>query len=162
MDWITKKRLARQNYKAKTHGGDQFLGMEVKQSEDGHITLGQTAFAERIVSRYNMTDAFPVSTPFALNRIVSSSAPPNILAFPYRSAVGSLNYLAVATRPDISFAVGVAGRSLENPGSKEVAEVKRIIRYVNGSAGLELNFPGEALVVDGYCDADYAGDVITR
>lgn len=32
----------------------------------------------------------------------------------------------------------------------------------NGSAGLVLNFPGDATVVSGYCDAEYAGDVMTR
>lgn len=39
------------NFMVKTHGCDQFLGKEVNQYEDGHISLGQRAYAERIVSR---------------------------------------------------------------------------------------------------------------
>lgn len=35
---------------------------------------------------------------------------------PYASAVGSLMYVIVCTRPDISQAVSVVSRYMENPG----------------------------------------------
>ena len=35
---------------------------------------------------------------------------------PYRQLVGALMYLAVATRPDIAYTVGVLGRFSSNPG----------------------------------------------
>ena len=35
---------------------------------------------------------------------------------PYASAVGSLMYAQVCTRPDIAYAVGVLGRYQSNPG----------------------------------------------
>ncbi|GJT06841.1 putative RNA-directed DNA polymerase [Tanacetum coccineum] len=38
------------------------------------------------------------------------------LAFPYASAVGSLMYVMVCTRPDLAHAVGVVSRFLSNPG----------------------------------------------
>ena len=37
---------------------------------------------------------------------------------PYSSAVGSLMYAMVCIRPDISHAVGVVSRFLENPGKE--------------------------------------------
>lgn len=153
-----------QHFNLKTHGGDQFLGMEVKM-EEGHIALGQRAFAERIVRQYHMADSFPVSTPFNPNRsLVSSSSHSSAVpvTFPYRQAVGSLNYLAVATRPDIAYAVGVAARFLANPDAAAVNLVKDIIRYVKGTVAYELRFEEGEITLDGYCDADYAGCPRTR
>jgi len=37
-------------------------------------------------------------------------------AVPYRELVGKLLYLAIAMRPDITYAVGVLCRFVENPG----------------------------------------------
>lgn len=150
-------------FQIKTHDGDQFLGMEVQANAEGHIRIGQRAYAERVVERYRMESSFPVSTPVDHNRVPClSSNSRSASEFPYRSAVGSLNYLSVATRPDISFAVGVAGRYMERPNQTHVRQVKRIISYLKGTAELELVMPGDPLSLAGYCDADYGGCVDTR
>lgn len=105
-----------------------------------------------------------MSTPFDHNStIVPSSISSDQVAFPYREAVGSLNFLATVTRPDIAFAVGVAGRHMQNPNHLDVRVVKRIMRYVKGTLdyALRYKFKKEVVLV-GYCDADYAGDTETR
>ena len=51
---------------------------------------------------------------------------------PYREAVGSLMYLAIATRPDIAYAVGVLARFSSNPGLAHWAAVKHLFRTVSG------------------------------
>ena len=56
----------------------------------------------------------------------------------YRELVGKLLYLAVATRPDISYAMGVLCRFIENPGREHWSAAKRILRYLKGSIGLKL------------------------
>ena len=58
-------------------------------------------------------------------------------------AVICLNFLAVVTRPDIAYAVGVAGRSLQHPGPADVRLVKRILRYLKGTMDYELRYKGE-------------------
>ena len=49
---------------------------------------------------------------------------------PYASALGSLMYTQVCTRPDISFIVKVLGRYLSNPGMDHWIAVKRVMRYL--------------------------------
>ncbi|GJV96651.1 hypothetical protein Tco_1548228 [Tanacetum coccineum] len=49
---------------------------------------------------------------------------------PYASAVGSLMYAMVCTRPDLAHAVGVVSRFLSNPGKKHWETVKWIFRYL--------------------------------
>ncbi|XP_071572364.1 uncharacterized protein [Temnothorax nylanderi] len=83
--------------------------------------------------------------------------------FPYREAVRSLNYIALISRPDISYAVNTLARFLNNPSDLHWKAVKHVIRYLKGTIGLLLCYNGkteEGLV--GYCDSDYAGDVTER
>ena len=56
----------------------------------------------------------------------------------YRELVGTLLYLTVATRPNISYTVGVLCRFAENPGPLHWAAVKHVLRYLRGSVGLKL------------------------
>ncbi|XP_074282695.1 secreted RxLR effector protein 161-like [Silene latifolia] len=51
---------------------------------------------------------------------------------PYASAVGSIMYAQVCTRPDIAYAVGVLGRYQSNPGSDHWKAAKKVLRYLQG------------------------------
>lgn len=48
----------------------------------------------------------------------------------YSSAVSSLMYTQVCTRPDIAIIVGVHGRYLSDPGFMHWQEVKKVFRYL--------------------------------
>lgn len=81
---------------------------------------------------------------------------------PYSSAVGSLMYAMVCTRPDIAHAVGVVSRFLSNPGKQHWEAVKWILRYLRGTSNLCLSFGNGEPVLEGYTDADMAGDLDHR
>jgi len=78
--------------------------------------------------------------------------------FPYASAVGSLMYAMVCTRPDIAHAVGVVSRYMNNPGKEHWMVVKWILRYLRGTTNQEICFGGLDIPLQGYVDADMAGD----
>jgi hypothetical protein len=75
---------------------------------------------------------------------------------PYREAIGSLMYVAVATRPNIAFAVSALSQFLSNPGRAHWEAVKRIFKYLSGTKTLELTYGGERHGLEGYTDADGA------
>ncbi|XP_068644922.1 secreted RxLR effector protein 161-like [Aristolochia californica] len=80
----------------------------------------------------------------------------------YRQLVGSLIYLTL-TRPDISYAVGVMSRYMQDPKKPHLEAVCRILRYVKSTIDYGLVYKkGEDCKLVGYCDADYAGDHDTR
>ena len=81
---------------------------------------------------------------------------------PYASAVGSLMYAMVWTRPDIAHAVGVVSRFMENPGKEHWQAVKWILRYLRGTSSHTLCFKGTDASLQGYVDSDMAGDKDTR
>jgi hypothetical protein len=53
---------------------------------------------------------------------------------PYESAVGSLMYAMVCTRPDIAHTVGVLSRYMSKLGKEHWTTVKRVFRYLHGTA----------------------------
>ena len=82
---------------------------------------------------------------------------------PYNSAVGSLMYAAIATRPDIAASVSALCRFMKNPGRVHWTAVQRVLAYLRGTASMPLAFNGsKGIVPHGYCDADWAGDRDTR
>ncbi|MCO5567243.1 hypothetical protein L7F22_020932 [Adiantum nelumboides] len=81
---------------------------------------------------------------------------------PYSSAVGSLMYATVATRPDIAFAMGVVSHYIANPGKKHWDAVKHFLRYLKGTTNKCLCFKNSEASMVGYTDADYAGCLDTR
>lgn len=54
-----------------------------------------------------------------------------------REALGKLLYLSIATRPDISYAVGVLCRFSENPGQEHWAALKRVLRYLSSRSVIQ-------------------------
>ena len=139
-----------------------FIGQEITRKENGDIILSQESYCGRVLERFHMGEAHPKGTP-TTNSLSFVKSPESAPSFPYREAVGSLLYLAVWSRPDLAFAVGVSSRHLENPTEEDVLRVKRIFRYLVGTKGFALRFPargGEELI--GYCDSDFAGDTEER
>lgn len=76
--------------------------------------------------------------------------------------VGALLYLSTGSRPDIAYAVGLASRKLENPSREDFVALKRILRYLKGTADHGLAYqPGYELDIVSYSDADHGGDLQT-
>ncbi|KAL6315899.1 hypothetical protein AAG906_013243 [Vitis piasezkii] len=80
----------------------------------------------------------------------------------YASAVGSLMYVMVCTRPDIAYAIGVVSCFLSNLGRLHWEADKWIMRYLRGTSTLKLTFGSGKPILVGYTDLDMAGDVDNR
>ena len=73
---------------------------------------------------------------------------------PYQSAVGSLMYAMLGTRPDIAYAVGAVSQYNSDPGKAHWIAVKRIFRYLKGTMNFSLKYKGSDMQLLGYSDAD--------
>lgn len=102
----------------------QILGMRItRDRKNNKLWLSQHNYIEKVLERFNMSNCKPVSTPLATHFKLNSDKCPTsekdkeeMKKVPYASAVGSLMYAMVCTRPDIAHAVGVVSRFLSNPG----------------------------------------------
>ena len=114
-----------------------YLGMEIIQ-KSSKIFIRQTAYVKKVLQKFNMQDARPVSTP--AENVQTSSIKSNYVKFPYREAIGSLMYLAIATRPDIAFAISYFSRFMDSFNEEHVAGVKRIFKYLCGTIEQGIEF----------------------
>ena len=78
---------------------------------------------------------------------------------PYASAIGSIMYAMLCTRPDVCLAISLAGRYQSNPGVDHWTVVKNILKYLKRTKDMFLVYGGdEELVVKGYIDASFDTD----
>ncbi|RVX00778.1 Retrovirus-related Pol polyprotein from transposon TNT 1-94 [Vitis vinifera] len=83
--------------------------------------------------------------------------------FPYASAVGSLMYAQVCTRPDIAYIVGMLGRYLSNPSMDHWKKAKWVMRYLQRTKAYMLTYRRSShLEIVGYSDSDFAGCLDSR
>ena len=139
-----------------------FLGLEVDRTHEG-IFLCQQKYAKDLLKKFGMLECKPISTPMEPNAKMCEHEGKDLKdATMYRQLVGSLLYLTF-TRTDISYAVGVMSRYMQNPKKPHLEAVRRILRHVKGTIDYGLLYKkGEDYKLVGYCDADYVGDHDTR
>ena len=62
---------------------------------------------------------------------------------PYASAIGSLMYAMLCTRPDVSLAISMAGRFQSNPAVDHWTVVKNILKYLKRTKEMFLVYGGD-------------------
>ena len=124
------------------------LGCEVKHEEEtGTSYLTQFQYTKKAIEKFFGPDLKPCDTPADVNVILSKSMSPKteedrakVKNIPYREAVGTLLWLSLGTRPDISYAVSQVAKYNDCYGIKHWEAVKRIFRYLKGSMDLGLKY----------------------
>ncbi|CAM9000245.1 unnamed protein product [Rhodiola kirilowii] len=139
-----------------------FLGIQVRQLENG-TEISQQKYLGEVVNKYGFGGSKHVNTPSSPNEsLTKDDGSPKTDATRYRGMIGSLLYLT-ASRPDIMFSVCQCARFQAEPRESHVKAVNRILRYLKGTEKLVLWYPRvKSLRLEGYTDADFAGDRTDR
>ncbi|GKB01758.1 putative ribonuclease H-like domain-containing protein, partial [Tanacetum coccineum] len=139
-----------------------FLGLQVKQKEDG-IFISQDKYVAEILKKFDFVSVKTASTPIETQKpLVKDEEASDVDVHLYRSMIGSLMYLT-ASRPDIMFAVCACSRFQVNPKTSHLSAVKRIFRYLKGKPKLGLWYPRvSSFDLEAYSDSDYAGANLDR
>ena len=168
------KAMLRSEFEMKDLGAaKRLLGMDIhRDRSQGMLWLSQSHYIEKVLVRFHMSQAKPVSTPLAAHFRLSTSSESldaeeevYMSRVPYASAVGSLMYAMVCTRPDIAHAVSVVSRFMSKPGKEHWKAVQWIFRYLRGTSNYGLMFDKRTAnlgQVVGYSDSDFAGDLDER
>ena len=126
----------------------KILGMEItRDRKSGLLFLSQHNYINKVLQRFNMHDSKPVSTliapHFKLSAAQCSSSDEDVeymSKVSYSSAVGSLMYAMVCSRPNLSYAISLVSKYMSNPGKEYWKTVQRIFRYLRGTTDSCLKF----------------------
>ncbi len=135
------------------------------------ISLSQTAFIDKVMNCFNLSDAYLCNTPMVTGLVLrrpDKTAPvlPEVLEWqaqtPYHALVGTLNYITVATHPDIAFAVGCLSLAIDCYTPDHWSAAIRVIHYLKGTRTMGLTLGGtNPLRLVRYSDSDYANCPVT-
>ncbi|KAL8133959.1 hypothetical protein AgCh_009144 [Apium graveolens] len=109
-----------------------------------------------------MQDCSTASTPMTTITKLDKDTGASLDITNYRGMIGSLLYLTVS-RPDITYATCLCARFQADPREPHLIAVKRIFKYLKGTADLGLWYPRESnFKLIGYSDAYFARYKIDR
>uniref|UniRef100_A0A2N9EQW2 Reverse transcriptase Ty1/copia-type domain-containing protein n=1 Tax=Fagus sylvatica TaxID=28930 RepID=A0A2N9EQW2_FAGSY len=147
------------------------IGIKIHRDRfQGILGLSQETYINKVLKRFRMNDCSPSVAPIVKgDRFNLNQCPKNDLEreqmknIPYVSAVGSLMYAQVYTRPDITFAVGMLGRYQSDPGLDHWRAAKKVMRYLQGTKDYMLMYRWtDNLEVIGYSDSNFVGCIDSR
>ena len=133
------------------------------------LGLSQASYIDEILARFSMQDFKKGFVPFRVGSSLSVNQRPKtpteierMRGIPYASAVESLMYAMLCTRPDICFVIGMVSRYQSDPGKEHWIVVKHIFKYFRRTRDYMLVYQDESLVPIGYTDSDFQSVVESR
>ena len=151
-----------------------FLGCHIVRDREKRVMyMSSVGKIDALVEKFGLSgDTRPVETPMSKSFLptvrtaesgeADGSGMPLEPGHRYCELIGSLLYLANTTRPDIAQAVGVLSRYRGTPTTSHMNEALRLLRYLKGTREYTLRLGGDHIPLEGFVDADYAGDLDTR
>jgi len=146
----------------------QIVGIEIQRNQEKkELKISQTRYVESILTKQGLENANTVSTPLDPTEKIKSvekSSEKGDRSNNYASLIGSLMYAAIATRPDIAYAVNRLASYTANPEMSHWTAAKRILRYLKGTKDLGIIYKIKYSKnrrendVTGYSDASFANN----
>ncbi|KAJ9539160.1 hypothetical protein OSB04_031893 [Centaurea solstitialis] len=144
------------------------LGIKIYRNRSKRlIGLSQSTYIDKILKKFRMDESkkgfIPMQHGIVLSKTqcpVSSQDQDKMKLVPYASAIGSIMYAMLCTRPDVAYSVSVTSRYQQNPGEPHWVAVKNILKYLRRTKEMFLVFGGseDEISVNGYSDASFQTD----
>jgi hypothetical protein len=137
-------------YEMKCLGEPQwFLGIRIiRNRETRRIWLCQDSFMEKIASKFipkhrqgKPRPSTPLPATFQRARYEGQAS--ENMTYRYQQRVGSVNYPAVVTRPDVAKAASLLSEHLQNPAPSHLEAADHCIEYLHGTRYLGIEYNGE-------------------
>jgi hypothetical protein len=126
----------------------QLLGMHITRNRSARIiSIDQSKYLRDVLAKHGMTDAKRSSLPMDpgfLAALAHITSPPltGVVKDVYPSVLGSLQYAAACTRPDVSTALSILGSAQASPTDAHLHALKKVLRDLHGTIDMRLTLGG--------------------
>jgi Reverse transcriptase (RNA-dependent DNA polymerase) len=148
------------------------LGIEISRNRAARtLSLSQSGYVRDLLKRHDMGECNAVLTPVEKGVVQRKSVEDYVAAAEmtkrYQSIVGAVMYAMCCTRPDIAFTISTLSQYSSNPDKLHWRGLQHLLRYLKGTIDHKLTYQGTGTIttapeLNGYCDADYGGDLDGR
>ncbi|KAL0320245.1 UNVERIFIED_CONTAM: Retrovirus-related Pol polyprotein from transposon TNT 1-94 [Sesamum radiatum] len=142
VDIITEtKSFLKNKFEMKDMGeADVILGIKLIRSTDG-IAISQSHYVEKIIEKFDYQNSRIAKTPYDSSvALFKNENGISVAQLRYSQIIGSLQYLANGTRPDISFSVSKLARYTSCPDRTHWSALDRVLRYLKGTVSLAIHY----------------------
>ncbi|KAL0342897.1 UNVERIFIED_CONTAM: Retrovirus-related Pol polyprotein from transposon TNT 1-94 [Sesamum angustifolium] len=130
---------------------DVILGIKLIRSTDG-ITISQSHYVEKIIEKFGYQNSRIARTPYDSSvALFKNESGVSVAQLRYSQIIGSLQYLANGTRPNILFSVSKLARYTSCPDKTHWGALDRVLRYLKGTMLLAIHYGKFPAVLEGYC-----------
>ena len=131
------------------------------------LTLDQSTYIQSLIEKYRLQEATPVVLPINDRQVLTKGTLGEALCDQalYQSLIGGIGWVSRGTRFDISYVLNQLSRHCSEPTVRHWNALIRVLRYLKGTKGYRLTYGLESVYgpkLQGFCDADYAGDINDR
>ncbi|KAJ9560249.1 hypothetical protein OSB04_005409 [Centaurea solstitialis] len=144
------------------------LGIKIYRNRSKRlIGLSQSMYIDKVLKKFRMDESkkgfIPMQHGIVLSKTqcpASSQDQDKMKSVPYASAIRSIMYVMLCTRPDVAYSVSVTSRYQQNPGEPHWVAVKNILKYLRRTKDMFLVFGGseDEISVNGYSDVSFQTD----
>ena len=123
----------------------------------------QSKYALELMKKFNMKDFKPIKAPFlSIFNLEKAHSTPFVNNILYKKLGCCLLY-STHTRPDISYAVSVASRYMDQPHEIHWRAAKRILIFVQGTKTHGIHYVAQLSIgLVGFTESDWEGDKADR
>jgi hypothetical protein len=139
-------------------GTDVILNIKLIKG-DNRITLTQSHYVKKVLSCFGYKDNKTPSTPYDPSLVLQKNKRISRDQLRYYQIIGSVMYLASATRPDISFDVSKLSRFTSNLRDDHLRALERVMHYLVGTMNYIIHYSEYHSVLEGYSDENWISNM---
>jgi hypothetical protein len=132
------------------------LGIKIYRDRSRRLlALSQSTYLDKVLKRFRMENSKKGNLPVVKGVSLSATQGPAIgkeksvmSNIPYASAIGSIMYAMLSTRPDVALALSLRSRYQSNPRMIQWSVAKNILKFLRRTKDMVLVYGGSNVELD--------------